>query len=102
MRSELCLAKPVTMPHDREKISRKFLFAPQSAGQSPRSRNCHIPILASNAISIRNLGDIPMIRSILSTADAAWLTAATAGVAMADETPLDSHQVKHVLLISVD
>jgi type I phosphodiesterase/nucleotide pyrophosphatase len=43
-----------------------------------------------------------MMRSILSTAAAAWLTAATAGAAMADETPLDSHQVKHVLLISVD
>jgi hypothetical protein len=43
-----------------------------------------------------------MIRSILSTAAAAWLTVAAAGSAVADEAPLDSHQVKHVLLISVD
>jgi Type I phosphodiesterase / nucleotide pyrophosphatase len=43
-----------------------------------------------------------MIRSILSTAAAAWLTAAASGAAVADETTLESHQIKHVLLISVD
>jgi hypothetical protein len=43
-----------------------------------------------------------MNRSILSTVAAVWLAAATAGAAAADETTLDSHQVKHVLLISVD
>jgi hypothetical protein len=42
-----------------------------------------------------------MIRSILSTAAAAWLTVA-ASAAVADETTLESHQIKHVLLISVD
>jgi len=42
-----------------------------------------------------------MIRSILSTAAAAWLTVA-ASAAVADETALESHQIKHVLLISVD
>jgi hypothetical protein len=43
-----------------------------------------------------------MIRSILGTTAAAWMTVAAFGTAMADETPLESHQVKHVLLISVD
>src|ERR1700729_2040233 len=42
-----------------------------------------------------------MIRSILSTTAAVAL-ALGAAAATADETPLDSHQVKHVLLISVD
>jgi hypothetical protein len=43
-----------------------------------------------------------MIRSILSTAAAAWLTVSVSGAAAADETTLESHQIKHVLLISVD
>jgi len=43
-----------------------------------------------------------MIRSILSTAAAACLTVAACGAAVADETTLESHQIKHVLLISVD
>jgi hypothetical protein len=43
-----------------------------------------------------------MIRSILGTAAAAWLTVTASGAAVADETTLESHQIKHVLLISVD
>jgi hypothetical protein len=42
-----------------------------------------------------------MIRSILITVAAASLTAASTA-ALADETPLESHEIKHVLLISVD
>jgi hypothetical protein len=43
-----------------------------------------------------------MIRSIFSTAAAACMTVAAFGAAVADEAPLESHQIKHVLLISVD
>jgi hypothetical protein len=43
-----------------------------------------------------------MIRSILITAAAASLAVAASTAAVADETPLESHEIKHVLLISVD
>jgi Type I phosphodiesterase / nucleotide pyrophosphatase len=43
-----------------------------------------------------------MIRSILITAAAASLTVAASTAAVADETSLESHEIKHVLLISVD
>jgi Type I phosphodiesterase / nucleotide pyrophosphatase len=43
-----------------------------------------------------------MIRSILLTAAAASLAVAASTVAVADEAPLESHEIKHVLLISVD
>jgi hypothetical protein len=43
-----------------------------------------------------------MIRSIFSTAVAAWLAVGASATVMAEETPLESHQIKHVLLISVD
>jgi Type I phosphodiesterase / nucleotide pyrophosphatase len=43
-----------------------------------------------------------MSRYLLSTAAAAWLTVTACGAAAADETTLESHQIKHVLLISVD
>jgi hypothetical protein len=43
-----------------------------------------------------------MIRSILSTAVAAWLAALASATVMAEERPLESHQIRHVLLISVD
>jgi hypothetical protein len=43
-----------------------------------------------------------MIRSILSTAVAAWLAAGASATVMAEERPLESHQIRHVLLISVD
>jgi hypothetical protein len=43
-----------------------------------------------------------MIRSIFSTAAAACITVAAFGAAAADEAALESHQIKHVLLISVD
>jgi hypothetical protein len=43
-----------------------------------------------------------MIRSILITAAAASLTVAASTGAVADETSLESHEIKHVLLISVD
>jgi hypothetical protein len=43
-----------------------------------------------------------MIRSIFSAAAAACMTFAAFGSAVADEAPLESHQIKHVLLISVD
>jgi hypothetical protein len=47
-------------------------------------------------------GDIQMIRSILSATAAAWMTVAAFGAAVANEAPLEPHQIKHVLLISVD
>jgi hypothetical protein len=43
-----------------------------------------------------------MIRSILIAAAAASLTVAASTGAVADETSLESHEIKHVLLISVD
>jgi type I phosphodiesterase/nucleotide pyrophosphatase len=43
-----------------------------------------------------------MIRSILLTAAAASLAVAASTAAVADEAPLESHEIKHVLLISVD
>jgi hypothetical protein len=43
-----------------------------------------------------------MIRSILITAAAASLTVAASTAAVADDTSLESHEIKHVLLISVD
>jgi Type I phosphodiesterase / nucleotide pyrophosphatase len=43
-----------------------------------------------------------MIRSILITAAAASLAVAASTAAVADETSLESHEIKHVLLISVD
>jgi hypothetical protein len=43
-----------------------------------------------------------MIRSILITVAAASLTVAASTAALADETTLESHQIRHVLLISVD
>jgi hypothetical protein len=47
-------------------------------------------------------GEMPMIRSILITAAAASLAVAASTAAVAEETSLESHEIKHVLLISVD
>src|SRR5580698_9080595 len=56
------------------------------------------PTASPNPMAIRGN---PMIRSILSATASVVLTLGAAA-AMADEASLDPHQVRHVLLISVD